>query len=77
MITTDINTASFNAYKLTRVHAEVIENGSDYEVEVRPANTNDSPEALYHIDELGIMAKGYNVHTYAKIEIGEIIVRMW
>lgn len=77
MITTEINTASFNAYGRTRIHAEVIENGSDYEVEVRPAKTNDSPETLYHINNLGIMAEGYNVHIYAQIEIGEIIVRMW
>lgn len=77
MMAEQINAASFNSYELTRVHAEVIESVSDFEVEVKPAETNDSPAVFYHIEDLGIIAQGSNVRTYAKIENGAIIVRMW
>lgn len=77
MMAEQINAASFNAYELTRVSAEVLESVSDFEVEVKPAETNDSPAVFYHIDDLGIMAQGYNVKIYAKIENEAIIVRMW
>ena len=77
MMAEQINAASFNSYELTRVHAEVIEDGSDFEVEVKPADTNDSPATFHHINNLGIMAEGYDVHIFAKIENGAIIVRIW
>lgn len=77
MMAEQINVAPFNAYELTRVHAEVIEEGSDYEVRVKPAETNDSPAVFHHINSLGIMAEGYYVHIYARIENETIIVRMF
>lgn len=77
MMAEQINAASFNAYEPTRVYAEVIGKESDCEVNVKPSETNDSPSVFYHVDDLGIIAQGYNVKVYAKIENGAIIVRMW
>lgn len=77
MMAEQINAASFNMYGPTRVYAEVTEDGIDCEVKVKPAETNDSPSLFYHIEDLGIMAQGYDVHIYAKIENETIIVRMW
>lgn len=77
MIAEQINTASFNVYAPTRVYAEVEEEDMYFTVLVKPSESNDSPSEFYHFVDLGIMAQGYDVHAYEKIENGAIIVRMW
>lgn len=77
MIAEQINTANFNSYEATRIYAEVIKELNDFTVEVKPAETNDSRTCFYQISDMGNIEQGYNVHAYAKIENGEIIVRIW
>lgn len=81
MIVNLVNTGSHNAYDETRIWAYIpnyhIANEEEFEVEVIPATMNTSKTLFYHIEVIGNIAQGLNIHCYAKIKNEQIVIEMY